>query len=177
MMRYVGPLVAFGLLVLVFIKGLDPERNLNELPSPFLGKPAPQFDLPKVKVPEERVASTDYEGEVVLVNFWATWCVGCRQEHAFLMEIARSGVIPIYGIDWRDERAPALEWLDVLGDPYVASGYDEDATTGIDWGVYGAPETYLIGKDGTVLYKHLGALSRTTWEAEFLPLIEAEKAR
>ncbi|MGI9260873.1 MAG: DsbE family thiol:disulfide interchange protein [Woeseiaceae bacterium] len=177
MMRYIGPLVAFGLLVLVFIKGLDPERNLNELPSPFLGKPAPQFDLPKVKLPDEQVASSDYEGEVVLVNFWATWCVGCRQEHEFLMEISRSNVIPIYGIDWRDQREPALEWLDVLGDPYVASGFDGDATTGIDWGVYGAPETFLIGKDGIVLHKHLGPLSRPTWEADFLPLIEAERAR
>jgi len=177
MIRFIAPLVVFGLLILVFIKGLDPDRNLNELPSPFLGKEAPQFDLPRVRAPEERVASADYEGEVVLVNFWATWCVGCRQEHDFLMEIARSGVIPIYGIDWRDQRAPALEWLSVLGDPYVASGFDEDATTGIDWGVYGAPETFLIGKDGTVLYKHLGPLSRQTWEAEFLPLIEAEKAR
>jgi len=177
MIRFIAPLVAFGLLVLVFIKGLDPERNLNELPSPFLGKEAPQFDLPRVRIPDERVASADYEGEVVLVNFWATWCVGCRQEHEFLMEIAQSGVIPIYGIDWRDQREPALEWLDVLGDPYVASGFDGDATTGIDWGVYGAPETFLIGKDGTVLYKHLGPLSRQTWETEFLPLIEAEKAR
>jgi len=177
MVRFIAPLVAFALLVLIFIKGLDPERNLNELPSPFLGKEAPDFDLPRVQVPDERVASTDYEGEVVLVNFWATWCVGCRQEHNFLMEISRSGVIPIYGIDWRDQRAPALEWLNVLGDPYVASGFDEDATTGIDWGVYGAPETFLIGKDGTVLYKHLGPLSRGTWETEFLPLIEAEKAR
>ena len=177
MIRFIAPLFAFGLLVLIFIKGLDPDRNLNELPSPFLGKEAPQFDLPRVRAPEERLASADYEGEVVLVNFWATWCVGCRQEHDFLMEIARSGVIPIYGIDWRDQRAPALEWLNVLGDPYVASGFDEDATTGIDWGVYGAPETFLIGKDGTVLYKHLGPLSRQTWEAEFLPLIEAERAR
>lgn len=177
MIRFIAPLVAFGLLVLVFIKGLDPDRNLNELPSPFLGREAPTFDLPRVRVPEERVSSADYDGEVVLVNFWATWCVGCRQEHEFLMQIARSGVIPIYGIDWRDQHAPAVEWLNVLGDPYVASGFDEDATAGIDWGVYGAPETFLIGKDGTVLYKHLGPLSPRTWETEFLPLIEAEKAR
>jgi len=177
MIRFIGPLVAFGLLVLVFIKGLDPERNLNELPSPFLGKEAPQFDLPRVKVPGERVSSTDYAGEMVLVNFWATWCVGCRQEHEFLMELAGSGEIPIYGIDWRDQRGPAIEWLNALGDPYVASGFDGDATTGINWGVYGAPETYLIGKDGTVLYKHLGPLSRYRWETDFLPLIEAEKAR
>jgi cytochrome c biogenesis protein CcmG/thiol:disulfide interchange protein DsbE len=175
MIRFLVPLVAFALLVLVFIKGLDPNRNLNELPSPFLGKEAPRFDLPRLKSPEERVTSDDYAGELALVNFWATWCVGCRQEHPFLMELSSEIDIPIYGIDWRDQRAPALQWLAQLGDPYVASGYDEDATTGIDWGVYGAPETFLISKDGRVLYKHLGPLSRESWERDFLPLIEAEQ--
>ena len=163
------------LLVLVFVRGLDPDRNLNELPSPFLGKEAPQFDLPRVKFPDERVSSDDYAGDVALVNFWATWCVGCRQEHAFLMELSRTSDVPIYGIDWRDRREDALEWLDVLGDPYVASGYDEDATTGIDWGVYGAPETFLISRDGRVIYKHLGPLTRQIWQDEFVPLIEAER--
>ncbi len=175
MVRFLVPLVAFGLLVLVFVRGLDPDRNLNELPSPFLGKEAPQFDLPRVKFPDERVSSDDYAGDVALVNFWATWCVGCRQEHAFLMELSRTSDVPIYGIDWRDRREDALEWLDVLGDPYVASGYDEDATTGIDWGVYGAPETFLISRDGRVIYKHLGPLTRQIWQDEFVPLIEAER--
>ena len=175
MARFLVPLVAFGLLILVFVRGLDPERNLNELPSPFLGKEAPQFDLPRVKFPDERVSSDDYAGDVALVNFWATWCVGCRQEHAFLMELSKTSDVPIYGIDWRDRREDALEWLDVLGDPYVASGYDEDATTGIDWGVYGAPETFLISRDGRVIYKHLGPLTRQIWQDEFVPLIEAER--
>jgi cytochrome c biogenesis protein CcmG/thiol:disulfide interchange protein DsbE len=173
--RFIAPLVAFALLVAVFIKGLDPNRNLNELPSPFLGKEAPQFDLPSLHDLEKRISSEDYSGELALVNFWATWCVGCRQEHPFLMELAAEIDIPIYGIDWRDRREPALQWLSQLGDPYVASGYDEDATTGIDWGVYGAPETFLISGDGRVLHKHLGPLSRQAWEADFLPLIEAER--
>ena len=177
MLRFIAPLVIFGLLVLVFIKGLDPERNLNELPSPFLGKEAPQFNLPRIKYPDERLSSDDYAGEMVLVNFWATWCAPCRQEHPFLLDIAESGIIPIYGIDWRDHREHAIEWLQVLGDPYIASGYDEDATTGIDWGVYAAPETFLISKEGVVLYKHLGALTPTVWQEDFLPLIEAEKVR
>ena len=177
MLRFVLPLVAFALLVGVFIKGLDPERDINELPSPFLGKEAPTFDLPRVRVPDQRVSSNDYDGEIALVNFWATWCVGCRQEHEFLMELSRTIDIPIYGIDWRDQRVPAIQWLEQLGDPYVASGYDEDATTGINWGVYGAPETFLIGKDGTVLHKHLGPLNRQTWERDFAPLIEAEQGR
>ena len=175
MIRYIAPLVAFALLVLVFIKGLDPNRNLNEMPSPFLGQEAPQFALPRLRNPDERVSSSDYAGELALVNFWATWCVGCRQEHPFLMELSKEIDIPIYGIDWRDRREPALQWLSQLGDPYAASGYDEDATTGIDWGVYGAPETFLISKDGRVLYKHLGPLSRESWEQDFLPLIEAER--
>jgi len=177
MIRYTAPLVLFALLVLVFIKGLDPERDLNELPSPFLGKPAPAFDLPKLENPAERISNRDYEGEVVLVNFWATWCVGCRREHPFLMELARENVVPIYGIDWRDQRDPALEWLDRLGNPYAANGFDFDSKTGIDWGVYGAPETFLIGRDGRVLYKHLGPLHREAWENDFLPLIEAEQGK
>jgi len=175
MIRYIAPLVAFALLVAVFIKGLDPERDLNELPSPFLGKEAPTFDLSRVRKPEERVSSSDYAGQLALVNFWATWCVGCRQEHEFLMEISRTGGVPIYGVDWRDNRGSAVQWLETLGDPYVATGFDGDATTGINWGVYGAPETFLIGKDGTVLYKHLGPLNQYVWERDFLPLIEAER--
>ena len=177
MLRFIVPLVAFGLLVAVFIKGLDPDRDINELPSPFLGREAPQFDLPRVRVPDERVSSADYDGELALVNFWATWCVGCRQEHEFLMELSRTIDVPIYGIDWRDERAPAIQWLDQLGDPYVASGYDEDATTGINWGVYGAPETFLISQEGVVLHKHLGPLNREIWDRDFAPLIEAEQGR
>jgi cytochrome c biogenesis protein CcmG/thiol:disulfide interchange protein DsbE len=175
MIRFMAPLVAFGLLVLVFIKGLDPERDLNALPSPFLGKQAPQFELPLLKKPEEMISSDIYAGETVLINVWATWCVGCRQEHEFLNQLASEGVIPIYGINWRDQRDEALRWLAGLGDPYVASGYDADGRAGINWGVYGAPETFLISRDGRVLHKHLGPLSRYSWEADFLPLIEADK--
>lgn len=168
-------LVVFVIFIGVFVKMLDPERDLNRLPSPFLGKDAPSFDLPKVNNVNERVSSKDYSGEVALVNFWATWCVGCRQEHGFLMELSREIEIPIYGVDWRDQLEPAKAWLAQLGDPYVASGFDADATTGINWGVYGAPETFLIGKDGRVLYKHLGPLNREAWETKFLPLISAEE--
>lgn len=173
MVRYVAPLVVFVLLVLVFIKGLDPERDLNALPSPFLGNPAPQFDLPTLKDPAVRIASKDIDGELALVNVWATWCVGCRQEHDFLMQLSRQNILPIYGINWRDRREEALQWLVQLGDPYVASGFDGDGRVGIDWGVYGAPETFLIGKDGIVLHKHLGPLNQFIWEQDFVPLIAA----
>ena len=175
MARFLIPLILFALLVAVFVKGLDPERDLNELPSPFLGKPAPTFDLPGLKDPSTRVGTARYDGETTLVNVWATWCVGCRQEHDFLLGLARDNEIPIYGINWRDNRQEALRWLDQLGDPYVASGYDGDGRVGIDWGVYGAPETFLIGRDGTVLYKHLGPLGPVTWEQEFVPLIAADR--
>lgn len=176
MVKFLAPLVVFGLLVGVFVKGLDPSRDLKKLPSPFVGKDAPEFDLPKLKNADERVTNLDYQGDVALVNFWATWCGGCRQEHGFLMELSRETEVPIYGIDWRDRREPAIKWLAQLGDPYIASGFDEDSVTGINWGVYGAPETFLIGKDGRVLYKHLGPLDRTIWERDFLPLINAEES-
>lgn len=175
MLRFLAPLAAFILLVVLFIRGLDPERDLNALPSPFLGKPAPEFDLPELKNPEQRVSNASYAGETVLVNVWATWCVGCRQEHEFLLELDRNDEIPIYGINWRDRRDDALSWLAQLGDPYVASGYDGDGRVGIDWGVYGAPESFLIGVDGRVAHKHLGPLNRVIWERDFVPLIEAEK--
>jgi len=175
MIRYIAPLVVFAVLVGVFIKGLNPDRNINELPSPFLGKEAPAFDLPLLEDLSQRVTSDDYAGGLALVNFWATWCVGCRAEHPFLMQLSRETDIPIYGIDWRDQRQPALDWLTQLGNPYEATGFDADATTGIDWGVYGAPETFLISGDGRLLYKHLGPLNRQAWEENFLPVIEAER--
>jgi cytochrome c biogenesis protein CcmG/thiol:disulfide interchange protein DsbE len=171
MTRYLIPLIAFAILIPVFIIGLNPERNVNELPSPFIGKPAPTFELPTLKDPARSVGTANFDGHAVLVNVWATWCVGCRQEHDFLLQLAESGRIPIYGINWRDTRPEALGWLEQLGDPYVASADDRDGRVGIDWGVYGAPETFLIGADGTVLYKHLGPLSWPIWERDFVPLL------
>ena len=164
-------------LIVFFAIGLDPERDVNALPSPFIGKPAPTFELPDLKRPDETVGSADLAGAPALVNVWATWCVGCRQEHGFLMELAASGEIPIYGINWRDTRPEALRWLAQLGDPYVASGDDRDGRVGINWGVYGAPETFLLAADGTVLHKHLGPLSRAVWEQDFVPLLESEEAK
>jgi len=175
MFRFIAPLIFLAVLVGFFIKGLDPERDLNRLPSPFLDKPAPQMDLPRLKNTSERITSAEYAGELVLVNVWATWCVGCRQEHQYLNELAQEGIVPIYGLNWRDRREDAISWLSQLGDPYVASGYDADGRVGIDWGVYGAPETFLIGKDGRVLHKHLGPLNAFLWERDFMPHIRTEK--
>ena len=173
MLRYAAPALVFGALCVMFYFALG--RDPGELPSPYLGKPAPQFELPRVKDPAQSIGSADYEGQTVLVNIWATWCVGCRQEHDFLLHLANTNAIPIYGINWRDNRAEAIAWLRQLGDPYVASGYDGDGRVGIDWGAYGAPETFLIGPDGTVLYKHISPMTQEVWEREFMPRIESVK--
>src|SRR5690606_2482091 len=148
-------------------------RNPSALPSAYLGKPAPEFELPSLEDPSVTVGSSAYAGRLALVNVWATWCVGCRQEHDFLMTLAERERIPIYGLNWRDERPQALAWLRQLGNPYAASGFDPDGRVGIDWGVYGAPETFLIGPDGTVLHKHLTALTEEVWQRDFVPRIEA----
>lgn len=171
MARYIALIAAFALLLGVFWVGL--KRDPSALPSPFIDKPAPAFELPTLKNPEERVSTESLKGKVTLVNVWATWCVGCREEHPFLMQLAASDAIPIYGINWRDNRSDALRWLEQYGDPYIASGFDGDGRVGIDWGVYGAPETFLIDANGVVLHKHLGPLSAPVWQSDFVPLIEA----
>lgn len=171
MTRYLVPFVALAIMIPVFILGLN--RDPTEVPSPLLDKPAPDFELPGLKNPLGTVGSADYKGQLTLLNVWATWCVGCRQEHAFLLQLERSGAIPIYGINWRDNLPEAQSWLQQLGDPYVFSAFDQDGRVGIDWGVYGAPETFLINPDGIVLHKHLGPLTPGAWEEDFVPLIEA----
>ena len=173
MWKYSAPVVIFALLILMFVKGLDPERDVNALPSPFLGKPAPQFELPSLTDPSKTVSNANFGDGMALVNVWATWCVGCRQEHDFLLQLAESGSIQMFGLNWRDNQVEAQRWLQELGDPYVDTAYDEDGRAGINWGVYGAPETFLVGPDGTVLYKHLGPLNRSLWQKYFVPHLES----
>lgn len=173
MIRYIAPIVVVVIMIGVFMKGLTQDPTI--LPSPYIGKAAPEFDLPQLEDASRRLRKQDMLGEVVLFNVWATWCVGCRQEHAFLLELAQNEVIPIFGLNWRDRGEDAQRWLQQLGDPYIASAYDGDGRVGIDWGVYGAPETFLLGKDGTVLYKFLGPLNPQVWQLEFEPRIRAAK--
>jgi len=174
MWRYLLPLILFAILIPVFVIGLG--RDPGELPSQLIGKPAPEFTLPTVLDPQRSIGLDSFAGKNTLVNVWATWCSGCRQEHDFLLSLARSGEIQIYGINWQDDRAEAVRWLQQLGNPYVASGDDRDGRVGIDWGVYGAPETFLVAADGTVLHKLLGPMNREIWEREFVPLINAREA-
>ena len=173
MSRYLAPLIMVAIMIPVFLVGLN--RDPTEVPSPLLNKPAPEFELPSLKDPARTVGSADYAGQMTLLNIWATWCVGCRQEHDYLLKLASETDIPIYGLNWRDHRGDALAWLRQLGDPYVASAFDEDARVGIDWGVYGAPETFLISPDGIVLYKHIRPLTEAVWLSEFQPRILAAK--
>lgn len=169
MIRYLLPLAVFGLLVLVFYRGLYLDPAV--VPSPLIGKPAPAFELPRLADPRQTVSSNVLKGRVSLVNVWATWCVGCRQEHDALLAIARRGVVPIIGLNYKDERLAALAWLEQLGDPYEMSAYDEQGLAALDWGVYGAPETFLIDANGIVRFKHLGPLSLEIFESDLLPLI------
>lgn len=173
-----GPLVllvVFAGLLAVFAFGLSPDRNKNELPSTYLDRQAPAFDLPSLTRQGERLSTDDFEGDLVLVNVWATWCVGCLQEHPYLMALAATEQIPIYGINWRDNRNSALAWLQQYGDPYVDSAFDADARVGIDWGVYAAPETFLVDANRVVLHKHLGPLTAEIWARDFEPVIAAHR--
>lgn len=171
MKRFLLPIGFFVVIIPVFIVGLG--KDPRELPSTFLGKPAPQFALPGLLDPTLTVSNEMFAGEMVLVNFWATWCVGCRQEHGFLLQLKANQVIPVYGINWRDDRNAAIAWLEELGDPYVVSGFDGGNHAGIDWGVYAAPETFLVDASGTIIYKFLGPLSPNVWQQEFVPRIAA----
>lgn len=173
MLRYIILIVAFVALMVMFSIGL--RKDPSALPSPFIDKAAPAFELPVLTDPQKTVSRDDLLGKKTLVNVWATWCVGCREEHAYLMQLAQSGAIPIYGINWRDNRDDALRWLQQYGNPYVVSGFDADASVGIDWGVYGAPETFLVDEKGIVLHKHLGPLNAAIWRRDFVPLLQAPK--
>ena len=168
MWRYVVPLAIFAAIAGLFYRGLF--MNPNYVPSPLVGKPAPTFSLPSVTNPDELVSSESLAGRVSLVNVWGTWCVECRHEHGFLVELARAGM-PIYGLNLRDDRAAAIDWLDKLGNPYVSSGFDPEGKAAIDWGVTGAPETFLIDSDGTILHKHISPLTARVWQDDFLPLL------
>ncbi len=174
MNRFLLPLIAVMIFIPILILGLNTDPR--KLPSPYIGKPAPQFELPGLKDPSVTVSTASLEGRMTLVNIWATWCVGCRAEHQYLMQLAEQDTIPIYGINWRDSREQALSWLAQLGDPYVVSGFDADARVGIDWGAYGAPESFLVNPQGIVLYRFAGPLNQAIWEREFQPRILEDTA-
>ena len=173
-LRYLTPLVIFVVLAGFLYKGLG--MDPRAVPSPLIGKPVPEFSLPRLQAPADTITQTDLRGQVSLLNVWATWCPSCRAEHGVLVNLARTTDVPIYGLDWKDERPKALEWLRRLGDPYVANAFDEVGRTAIDLGVYGAPETFVIDAQGVIRYKHAGALTDQLVQEEILPLVAQLRA-
>ncbi len=169
-MRYLIPLVLFVVIVVFLAIGLT--RDPSKLPSALLDKPAPTFRLPQLKDSSKTFSAEEMRGKVWILNVWASWCVACRDEHQYLFQYAKSGAAPIYGLNYKDQREDALGWLEELGDPYVLSAVDLEGRVGIDYGVYGAPETYLIDKAGTIRHKHVGPVTPNVWNQEFLPLVQ-----
>lgn len=174
MIKYLLPVGLFALLVGFLYLGLWQDKQT--LPSPLIGKPAPVFELTRLEDPAKTFSNREYAGKPYLLNVWGTWCIGCRQEHGALLEISRRGEIPIVGLDWNDDRQAALDWLQQLGNPYAVSAFDGEGRVAIDWGVYGAPETFLVGADGKVLKKYTGPITVQAWEQEFVPLLPQARA-
>jgi len=170
-LRLFVPLGAFAALALMLGVGLN--LNPREVPSPFIGKPAPPFSLPQLHRPDERLAAADLKGQVWMLNVWASWCVACRDEHPLLVELSKQNSVPIVGLNYKDDTRSALEWLRRLGDPYTSSVVDGTGRVGIDYGVYGVPETFVIDRAGVVRYKHIGPVTPEVWTTRLQPLIRS----
>jgi cytochrome c biogenesis protein CcmG/thiol:disulfide interchange protein DsbE len=168
-LRFVIPLAVFIALAAFLAVGLT--RDPREVPSPFIGKAAPDFRLEQVA--NERLAFTpaDMKGKVWLLNVWASWCATCRVEHPVLVEMSKRKIVPIVGLNYKDRREDAMQWLRRYGDPYALSAYDNDGKVGIDYGVYGAPETFVIDRQGVIRYKQIGAITPEALETKILPLL------
>lgn len=162
------PLIVFGAMALILGVGLT--LNPSQVSSPLVGKPAPEFQLSNLRAADRSVQLSDLKGQVALVNVWASWCTTCRQEHPYLMALSQQGV-PIYGIDYKDKRSEAIAWLKQYGDAYREVGFDPDGKAGMNWGVYGVPETYVIDRQGVIRHKQTGAITARSLHEELQPLI------
>jgi len=166
------PILVFALLGILLAVGLKIADQKTELPSPLIGKPMPSFSLPLLGQEDVIVNSDELIGEPFLVNFWASWCVTCRVEHPVIEELAESGVLRIIGLNFRDETEDAQAWLEYFGNPYAMNVSDYSGRTSIDFGVYAAPESFLVDAEGTIVFKQLGALTHEVIEQEILPRIQ-----
>ena len=162
------PLGVFAVLVVFLAIGLT--RDPREVPSPLIGKAAPAFTAPRLQAPEQTFSGKDMLGKVWLLNVWASWCVACREEHPVLMAFAKTKTLPVVGLDYKDKPADGLKWLARFGDPYDLSITDQDGRIGINFGVYGVPETFLIDKQGVIRHKHIGAITEEALKNTILPL-------
>jgi len=176
MWKFLLPFAAFVALVVLFAMGLNPNRDIHALPSPLIGKPAPEFTLTDVLDETRVVTNSTLKGQVYVLNVWASWCLPCRQEHEALLAISREKAVPIIGLDYMDDRNKAKMLLEQLGNPYTAVPFDKDGRTAIDWGVYGAPETYLVNAKGQIVFKFISPMTQEIWEKEFLPRIAAARS-
>jgi len=171
--KFLVPLLLFFALVGFLAVGL--KLDPHEVPSPLINKPSPAFKVPQLAQPEAMFSPEDVKGKVWILNVWASWCVACREEHPMLVELGRSQVAPLIGLDYKDKRQDALGLLQRQGNPYVLSAVDVDGRVGIDYGVYGVPETYVIDKQGIIRYKQIGPITRETLEKTIYPLVEKLK--
>lgn len=169
MTRALIPLAVFVLIVVFLWIGLS--LNPREVPSPLIGKPAPVFELPQLHESGAMVRSSELKGQVWLLNVFASWCTPCLEEHPYLVDLARREVVPVYGLNYKDGREAALKWLGRHGDPYTGIAVDPSGRTGIEFGVYGVPETFVIDKEGVIRFKHIGPLNPRVLEEQVLPLV------
>ena len=174
MFKYLLPLLLFIVLAVFLALGLH--LNPKEIPSPLIGKPAPAFDLPVLGGGVQTLSHNDLQGQVWLLNVWASWCVSCREEHPLLLKLASQHSVALIGLNYKDEAAAAQQWLAQRGNPYNASVMDADGRIGIDYGVYGVPETFVIDKHGVIRYKYTGPVSSADLETILLPLIRQLQA-
>lgn len=169
MNRFLWPLIGF--IVLLAFLGVGLTLRPSEVPSPLIGKPAPGFTLPQLTAPDQTLSPQAMQGKVWLLNVWASWCAACLQEHPILLDLAKGGVVPIVGLNYKDSRNDALDWLRRHGDPYLLSVADTQGRVGIDYGVYGVPETFVIDKTGIIRYKYIGPVTAEAMSNKILPLV------
>lgn len=170
MIRFALPLVVFALMVglLGYGLSLDPKK----VPSPLIEKPAPAFSLAMLEDPARRLSTADLRGQVWVLNVWASWCVSCRAEHEVITKLANRNLVTVVGLNYKDKSNDATRWLEQYGNPYATSVIDSDGRVGIDWGVYGVPETFVIGADGKIKYKHIGPVTHESLEQKIMPILE-----
>jgi cytochrome c biogenesis protein CcmG/thiol:disulfide interchange protein DsbE len=173
-MKWIIPLILFVVLAAFLAVGLT--RDPHEVPSPLVGKAAPAFKLEQLHEAKAGFSPGDMKGKVWMLNVWASWCVSCRVEHPLLVEMSRRNVVPIIGLNYKDRREDGVQWLAKFGNPYALSAYDVDGLVGIDYGVYGVPETFLIDKQGVIAYKQIGPITPEALEKTLLPLIRKLQA-
>ncbi len=171
-MKYLKFLIPMGIfMVLVLFLGAGLKLDPKEVPSPLIGKPAPAFALARLDDPAQTIRRDDLLGQVWMLNVWASWCVACREEHPLLVEFAKSKMLPIYGLNYKDQRAAGQKWLADFGNPYTASLTDLDGRVGIDYGVYGVPETFIIDRQGVVRFKQIGPVTPEVIRTKIEPLV------